>query len=94
MAQVILFKKINKYVDKEGKEKNATNFYLQAGDLFIPVEVKYFPNKETGIDTQYSSRKTVLSAFAELLLDKPKKDASDNTKSDEEDDIADSNLPF
>lgn len=70
MAEVKLFKKLATYKDKDGNEKTATNFFVQCGDVLVPVEVKYFEDKETGQDYNYRSRKTLLSAFAELLPDR------------------------
>ena len=71
MAQVELFKKTGTYTDKEGKEKTYTNFYVRCGDTNIPVQVSYFEG-EDGRDPQYNARRAVMSAFAELLPDKPK----------------------
>lgn len=72
MAQVELFKKVGKYTDKkDGKEKPFTNFFVKCGSETIPVEVKFFEG-EDGKDYRYSSRKAVLSAFADELPDKPK----------------------
>jgi len=65
-----ILKKNVKYKDKDGAEKNATNFYIRCGNVLIPIEVKYFPDKETGIDKAYNGRKSVLLAFAEELPDK------------------------
>lgn len=70
MSEVKLFKKINKYVDKDGKEKSAVNFYVQVGNVKIPIEVKYFKDKETGEDSRYRERKAVMAAFAEELSEK------------------------
>lgn len=69
-----LFKKNVKYNDKKdgNKEKTATNFYLKCNDTLIPIEVKFFANAETGKDSQYIGRKSVLSAFAEELPEKDK----------------------
>lgn len=67
MSEVKLLKRKVPYVDKEGKDRIATNFFLCCGDVMIPIEVKYFENKETGRDDRYLERKTVLSAFAETL---------------------------
>lgn len=73
--QVNLFKRRVPYVDKkDGKEKIATNFYVDCGGILVPVEAKYFEDKETGRDDRYMERKTLLSAFAETLPDRPKKD--------------------
>ena len=73
--QVNLFKRRVPYVDKkDGKEKIATNFYVDCGGILVPVEAKYFEDKETGRDDRYMERKTLLSAFAETLPERPKKD--------------------
>ena len=73
--QVNLFKRRVPYVDKkDGKEKIATNFYVDCGDILVPVEVKYFENKETGRDDRYFERKTLLSAFADTLPERQKKE--------------------
>ncbi len=78
MAQVRLLKKVGKYIDKkDGKEKPFVNFYVLCGDELIPVEVKFFGNEE-GKDYRYSGRKSVMSAFAELLPDK--EDNGENPK--------------
>lgn len=67
MAELKLFKKNVKYKDKDNNEKTAVNFYLKCGDALVPIEVRFFANKETGRDNQYMGRKSVLSAFAEEL---------------------------
>lgn len=72
--QVNLFKRRVPYVDKDGENKIATNFFVSCGDILVPVEVKYFENKETGRDNWYMERKTLLSAFADTLPERPKKD--------------------
>ena len=73
--QVNLFKRRVPYVDKkDGKEKIATNFYVDCGGILIPVEAKYFEAKETGRDDRYMERKTLLSAFAETLPERQKKE--------------------
>ncbi len=77
--QVQLFKKVGKYTDKDGKEKTSTRFYVKCGDTLVPIEVPYFEG-EDGRDYQYNGRKSVLSAFADILPDKPKSDIS-NTPS-------------
>ncbi len=79
MAEVKLLKKLSNYTDSEGKEKTATNFYVSCGGVLVPVEVKYFKDSETGTDGRYRERKVLLSAFAELLPDKPK--SGDNSSS-------------
>lgn len=73
MAQVELFKKTGTYTNKDGEEKNYTNFYVRCGDMNVPVQVSYFEG-EDGKDPQYNARKAVMSAFAEPLPDKPKSD--------------------
>ncbi|MGN1051891.1 MAG: hypothetical protein ACI4SH_00715 [Candidatus Scatosoma sp.] len=99
MSEVKLLKRKVPYVDKEGKDRIATNFFLSCGDVMIPIEVKYFENKETGRDDRYLERKTVLSAFAETLPEKEeranrpaaqKKKASAGEQADE----ADESIPF
>lgn len=75
--QVNLFKRRVPYVDKkDGKEKIATNFYVDCGGILVPVEAKYFEDKETGRDDRYMERKTLLSAFAETLPERQKKEES------------------
>ena len=70
MAEVKLFKKQVEYQNKDGEDKTATNFFVQCGDVMVPVEVKYFENKDTGRDDRYRERKVLMSAFAEELPDK------------------------
>lgn len=72
--QVNLFKRRVPYVNKDGEERIATNFYVDCGGILIPVEAKYFEDKETGRDDRYMERKTLLSAFADTLPERPKKD--------------------
>ena len=84
MAQVKLFKKISDYVDKEGKERVATNFYLQIGNELIPITVRYFEDKKTGEDPMYRGRKMILSAFAELLPYKEKAEEESATSDDDD----------
>ena len=50
MAEVKLWKKQAQYVDKDGQERTATNFFVQCGGIMVPVEVKFFEDKETGRD--------------------------------------------
>ena len=73
MLDFQLFKKNSTYKDKDGNEKTATNFYLKCGDELIPIEVRYYEGKDGTPDPNYRSRKSVLSAFAEVLPDKEKK---------------------
>lgn len=70
MAQVELFKKAGTY-EENGEEKRYTNFYVRCGDSLIPVKIAYFENEE-GRDPQYNARKAVMSAFSDVLPDKPK----------------------
>ena len=65
--QVELFKRIVPYKDKQGEEKKAVNFFVKCGDMFVPVEIKYFEDKDTGEDKNYRIRKTLLAAFAQEL---------------------------
>ncbi len=79
MAQVSLMKKKGSYIDgKTGEEKKVTNFFVRCGDVLIPIEVKYFKNKETGKDDRYRERRVLLSAFAEDLPDKDNAKKSDS----------------
>lgn len=89
MTQVELFKKKSKYVNKEGQEKTAINFYVKCNDVLVPVEVKYFPDKDTNHDSGYSSRKAVLSAFAEDLPELKKENSSEELEP-----ISDESLPY
>lgn len=71
MTEMKLYKKKVAYKDKNtGEEKTAVNFSLKLGDALIPIEVKFFPDKETKKDLQYASRRAVVLAFAEELPDK------------------------
>lgn len=79
--QVELFKRIVTYKDGEGEERKATNFFLKCGDVIVPVEVKYFENKETGKDKDFVTRKTVLSAFADEL---PERNNGEKAKSEKD----------
>ena len=56
MAEVKLFKQISHY-EKDGETKTATNFYVLCGDVRVPVEVKYFEDKQTGRDTYRRRRR-------------------------------------
>ena len=67
--QVELLKKNSNY-QKDGEEKTATNFYLKLNNVLVPIQVRYFEDKDTGEDKQYATRKTLLSAFASDLPDK------------------------
>ena len=73
---VNLYKKTGTYFsERDHKDKQFTNFYIQCNDQLIPVEVKYFPNPQfDNRDPGYQGRFQVLSAFAEILPEKEKKD--------------------
>ena len=72
--EIKLFKKETTYADKaSGEMRQATRFFIQAGDALIPIQVTYFENPETGKDSQYASRKAILKAFATEL---PAKDGN------------------
>ena len=81
MAQVSLLKKNGSYINKDGEEKKVTNFFIRCGDALVPIEVKFFENKETGRDDRNRLRRVLLSAFAEELPDK------DNGKKNDTPDI-------
>lgn len=70
MTEMKLYKKKVAYKDKStGEEKTAVNFSLKLGDALIPIEVKFFADKETKKDARYASRRAIVSAFAEELPD-------------------------
>ena len=75
MVEIKLYKKEGTYFSKEkNKDVPFTNYYLKVGDELIPVEVKYFSNPSfDGRDPGYSARRAVLSAFAEILPEREKK---------------------
>ncbi len=65
--EVPLLKRRGSYVDNRTNERKFyTNFYLQCGDDWIPVEVEFQPN-EREVDVNYGSNKRVFSAYAEAL---------------------------
>ncbi len=69
-----LYKKSYTFKNNSGEDVNATRFYLKCGDTLIPIEVTYFDRKdEKGNslgDSNFKSRKAVLSSYAEILPDK------------------------
>ena len=71
---VKLFKKSYTYKNKDGEDVKGTRFYLECGDTLIPIEVTYFDKKdEKGNslgDSNFKSRKAVMSSYAEVLPDK------------------------
>lgn len=71
---VNLYKKPYTFKNKDGEEVKGTRFYLGCGDSLIPIEVTYFDKKdEKGNslgDSNFKSRKAVLSSYAEVLPDK------------------------
>lgn len=72
--QVQLFKKVGTY-EKDGEEKQYTNFYLRCGDTLVPVQPCFFPDKNNdNRDFRYNGRKEVLKAFATTLPDKDVKE--------------------
>ena len=66
---VKLYKKTGTYFsEKDNKDKQFTNFYIECNDQMIPIELKYFPNAAfENRDPGYQGRFAVVSAFAELL---------------------------
>lgn len=69
---VKLLKQLSNYVDKEGNEKTATNFFVECGGERIPVEVRYFNGPDGEPDRYYRARKMVLASHAEELPKKKK----------------------
>jgi len=81
-----LFKKNVEYVNKDGEKKTATNFFVQCGNVLIPVEVKFFEDKNTGEDKNYRTRKTLMSAFAEELPERERNTTVEQPKAEQTDD--------
>ena len=77
---VKLFKKNVEYTTNKGEKKTATNYFVECGDVLVPVEVKYFEDKETGEDKYYRTRRTLMSAFAEELPARNTSNASQEKK--------------
>ena len=78
--EVKLFKKHVGYKTQTGEEKTATNYFLQCGDVLVPVEVKFFADKVTGEDKRYRTRRTLMSAFAEELPERKQDNVSEQSK--------------
>lgn len=76
---VKLFKRNVEYTTATGEVKTATNYFLQCGDVLVPIEVKFFADKATGEDKNYRTRRTLMSAFAEKLPER-KKETPTETK--------------
>ena len=74
--QVNLYKRNVEYTNQDGEVKTATNYFVQCGDVLVPVEVKYFEDKQTGEDKNYRTRRSLMSAFAETLPDRKKDEQS------------------
>lgn len=73
-VEIKLFKRTGTY-EKDGKDKQFTNYYLGLNDQLIPIEVKYFPNdKFGGRDPGYQGRVAALNLVAELLPEVPAKE--------------------
>ena len=65
-----LFKKTVKYKDSAGEEKTGVNVYLRCGtSSLIPIQVRYFEDKETHKDPRYMTRKQIVESYAEVLPD-------------------------
>ena len=84
--EVKLYKKEGTYFSQD-KQKDVpyVNFYVKCNDALIPVEVKYFPNKNfNDRDPGYSGRMAVMSAFAEILPEIIKEESArdNNARSD------------
>lgn len=88
MAQVELYKQTGTYVNKDGEEKNFTNFYVKCGDELIPVTVKFFENAEKK-DLRFAPRKAVMSAFASPLPPLPEKKETDKGRKKASGSVAD-----
>lgn len=72
--EVKIFKKVVKYKDSEGAEKTGVNLFLRCGtSSLIPIQVRYFEDKETHKDSRYSTRKQIVESYAEVLEDEQEK---------------------
>ena len=74
MAKVDLFKRKVKYTGSDGKEKQATNFYIRCGEEgeLISVDIHYFPEDSCeGRDPGFLGRKAVMENYATTLTDLP-----------------------
>ena len=81
-VEIKLFKRTGTY-EKDGKEKQFTNFYIGINDKLIPVEVKYFPNKALNDrDPGYQARVGALEVVAELLPEVPTKEKNEKVNVD------------
>lgn len=72
MAAVQLFKRKVKF-EKDGKEKEATNFYVKCGEEgeLIAVDIHYFPNSKCdNRDPGFLGRKAVMENYATTLPEK------------------------
>lgn len=77
---VKLFKRNVEYTTATGEVKTATNYFLQCGDVLVPIEVKFFADKATGEDKNYRTRRTLMSAFAEELPERKQNNVSEQSK--------------
>lgn len=67
-VEVHLVKKNVRYTAQDGAEKRAVNLYIQVGTVFVPIEVKFFPNdKCEGRDPAFAARVAILTAIAEEI---------------------------
>ena len=72
MAQVSLFKRKVNYKSQDGKDKQATNFYIRCGEEgeLIAIDIHYFPNpKCDDRDPGFLGRKAVMENYATTLPD-------------------------
>ena len=77
---VKLYKKNDEYTTNSGEKKKVTNYFVECGDVLVPVVVKFFEDKETHTDKQYATRRTLMSAFAEEL---PERKPTKNTPTEQ-----------
>lgn len=75
LVEVKLVKKNTTYTKQDGTKQRGTNFYLQVGSEYIPIEVVFFPNdKCEGRDPAFAGRMAILSAVAQELPPKLQKE--------------------
>lgn len=93
--EIKLVKKFVKYKDEQGNEKRGTNFYVQIGTTYVPIQVCFFPNdKCEGRDPAYANRVAVLTAISEELPPRPDKPQTNTAPAATVEDGSEPGLPF
>lgn len=83
-VDVKLVKRSATFTDEQGAKKRTTNFYIQVGKTYVPIQIVFFPNdKCEGRDPAFAGRMAVLTAVAEELPPKPDKPKGEPRATDE-----------